>query len=69
MPARLTTRLEDLAYVYTVYDHTGAVMIRTHSLALAEQYLELAQQGISARFYHFLERYNWQIPRRYLDWL
>lgn len=59
----------NLEYRYTVYDHTGAVMISTASITTANQYLAIAHKGISARVYRFLEYYNWQIPRRYLDWL
>ena len=59
----------NLEYRYTVYDHTGAVMISTNNITTADQYLAMARKGISARVYYFLEYYNWQIPRRYLDWL
>lgn len=53
--------------VYRVYDHTGALLCYTHSRSVAGQMLELAQKGISARLYYFLEYYNWKIPKRFLD--
>lgn len=54
---------------YTVYDRTGAVMIRTGSRAAAAQYLELAHRGISARVHYWLERWNYQIPRSIVNQL
>lgn len=48
---------------YTVYDHTGAIMIQTGSRAAAAQYLELANRGISARVHYWLERWNYKIPK------
>jgi len=65
----LRSEYTNLEYRYTVYDRTGAVMVSTTSITVANQYLDLARRGISARFYRFLEYYNGQIPKRYLDWL
>lgn len=54
-------------YHYRVYDHTGAIMVYTQSRTVAQQFLDMANQGISARVYYFLEYYNWKIPKRFLD--
>ncbi len=52
---------------YTVYDRTGAMMIRTGSRTAAGQYLRLAQQGVTAQLHYWLERWNYQIPRWVAD--
>lgn len=59
--------LIDLQQHYRVYDHRGSLMVATTSRAVAKQYLDLANQGISARVYYWLERWNYRVPRRYLE--
>ena len=58
---------QDQEPVYTVYDHTGSLLCHTHSRTVAQQFLDMANKGISAKLYRFLEYYNWRIPKRFLD--
>ena len=62
-----TVEYMDQLYYYRVYDRTGSIMIYTTNRTVAQQFLDMANLGISARLYRFLEYYNWQIPRRFLD--
>ena len=48
---------------YTVYDRFGSIMVRTGSLRVANQFLELARRGISAQLYGLMEKWNYRIPR------
>ena len=48
---------------YTVYDRFGSIMVRTGSLRVANQFLELARRGISAQLYGLMEKWNYMIPR------
>ncbi len=57
----------DQQFTYTVYDRTGAVMIRTGSRRAAGEYLKIAKQGITASLHYWLERWNYQIPRWVAD--
>ena len=52
---------------YTVYDRFGSIMVRTGSLRVANQFLELARRGISAQLYGLLEKWNYRIPRYIVD--
>ena len=52
---------------YTVYDRFGSIMVRTGSLRVANQFLELARRGISAQLYGLLEKWNYRIPRYIAD--
>ena len=62
-----TVEYLDQNYHYRVYDHQGSLMCFTQSRSVAQQFLDMANLGISARMYYFLEYYNWKIPRRFLD--
>lgn len=54
-------------YHYRVYDYTGSMMVYTTNRTVADQFLQLAQQGISARVYYWLERWNYRVPKQYLN--
>ncbi len=64
---RLTVTYDDHCPTYTVYDRWGSIMIRTGSLRTADQFVKLAQKGISARVYYWLERWNYRVPKRFVD--
>ncbi len=54
---------------YTVYDRYGYVMVRTGSLGVARQFLQLSKRGISAQLYGLMEKWNYRIPRYIVDQL
>jgi hypothetical protein len=55
------------SYTYRVYDRVGTLMCYTTSHTVAQQFLNMANQGISSRVYYWLERWNWRIPKQYTD--
>lgn len=59
--------LKDHTMTYTVYDQWGLIMAHTTSRSVAQQFLALANKGISARVYYWLERWNWRVPRRLIN--
>ncbi len=52
---------------YVVYDRFGSVMALTESRSIAQQYLDLANRGISAQLHYWLERWNYRIPKYIYD--
>ena len=65
--AYCSCEIKGVDITYTVYDRHGRVFVHTTSSAVAQQYLKMAQQGLTARLLYWLERWRWRVPREYLD--
>jgi hypothetical protein len=48
---------------YQVWDHRGSLFIVTTNRVIAEEYLQIARAGYSARVWYWLERWHWRVPR------